>query len=149
VDFDADLGHYKIQKGVFHDDATREVYAPVAMWLEAVDMVLNRLKSQDVPFARIMGISGACQQHGSVYWARAGEEVLAKLDPKKGLVDQLKEGAFTHPFSPNWQDASTQTECDAFDVELGSPEHLATVTGSKAHHVSSFSFPKIAKKSFR
>lgn len=105
------------------------------MWLEAVDVVLQRLKDAGTPFERIKGISGAGQQHGSVYWSAAGEQLLGTLRPEGTLVGQLSE-AFAHPFSPNWQDASTQRECDAFDAALGSQERLAAVTGSKAHHVS-------------
>ena len=135
VDFDADLSKYGIKKGVFINAAEREVYAPVAMWLEAVDLVLQRLAEKGTPFARIKGISGAGQQHGSVYWSLAAEQLLDSLRPEGGLVSQLKN-AFAHPFSPNWQDASTQRECDAFDAALGSEDRLAEVTGSKAHHVS-------------
>ena len=135
ADFDADLSKYGIKKGVFVHEAEREVIAPVAMWLEALDLVLQRLKEKNVPFNRIRGISGAGQQHGSVYWSSKGEEELETLDPGKTLVDQLKT-AFAHPYSPNWQDASTQKECDSFDDALGSPEKLAQITGSKAHHVS-------------
>ena len=135
ADFDADLSKYGIKKGVFINEAEREVYAPVAMWLEAVDLVMQRLKEKGAPFERIKGISGAGQQHGSVYWNAKGEVLLGELDAKRTLVDQLKD-AFAHPYSPNWQDASTQKECDAYDVELGSPEKLAEATGSKAHHVS-------------
>jgi xylulokinase len=138
VDFDADLSKYGIQKGVHVNDAEREVYAPLAMWLEAVDLVLQRLKEEGTPFQRIKGISGAGQQHGSVYWSKNGEELLGSLKPDETLVDQLSVTAFAHPFSPNWQDASTQKECDAFDAELGSAENLAQITGSKAHHVSLF-----------
>ena len=136
ADFDADLSKYGIKKGVLSNDAEREVYAPVAMWLEALDLVLQRLKDQGTPFQRIKGISGAGQQHGSVYWSKIGEALLGSLNPGERLTDQLKE-AFSHPYSPNWQDASTQKECDSFDAALGSPEILAEVTGSKAHHVSS------------
>ena len=60
---------------------------------------------------------------------------MQNLDSKKTLQEQL-DHAFSHPFSPNWQDASTQNECNAFDAELGGPQQLADVTGSKAHHVS-------------
>jgi xylulokinase len=135
VDFDADLSKYGIKKGVFINEAEREVYAPVAMWLEAVDLVLERLAEKGTPFERIKGISGAGQQHGSVYWSLDGELLLGRLKPGQTLVSQLKE-AFAHPFSPNWQDASTQEECDAFDAALGFDDHLAEATGSKAHHVS-------------
>jgi len=105
------------------------------MWLEAVDLVLQRLKEAGTPFERIKGISGAGQQHGSVYWSKKGEELLGGLRQEEMLVDGLKE-AFAWPFSPNWQDASTQSECDAFDEVLGSSENLADATGSDAHHVS-------------
>lgn len=136
VDFDADLKKYGVRKGVLVHESEREVIAPVAMWLEAVDLVLQRLKAKDVPFERIKGISGAGQQHGSVYWSSTGENDLKSLNPGETLVDQLAKKAFAHPYSPNWQDASTQEECDAFDDILGSAEDLAQVTGSKAHHVS-------------
>lgn len=139
VDFDADLSKYGIKKGVHVNEAEREVYAPVAMWLEAVDLVLRRLSEKLCPFHLIKGISGSGQQHGSVYWSREGEDVLGALETGKSLVDQLKD-TFAHPWSPNWQDASTQAECDAFDRELGGEEMLADVTGSKAHHVSSIFF---------
>lgn len=104
------------------------------MWIEAVDLVLQRLKERNCPFERIKGISGAGQQHGSVYWSIDGEKMLGSLNPDERLVDQL-ENAFSHPYSPNWQDASTQKECDSFEEELGSPENLAQITGSRAHHV--------------
>ena len=136
VDFDGDLAHHGITKGVFHP-TPREVTAPVAMWLEAVDLVLTRLRDSDAPLDRIRGISGAGQQHGSVFWNKAGEKILNKLDPKSTLVEQLK-GGFSCETSPNWQDASTQSECDAFDSALGTETELARVTGSKAHHVRSY-----------
>lgn len=107
------------------------------MWLEALDLVLARLKETGVDFSKVKGISGAGMQHGTVFWNGDAEKLLAGLDSKRTLVDQLGgiEGAFSHPDSPNWQDASTQKECDEFDRELGDPQTLAAVTGSKAHHV--------------
>lgn len=135
ADFDADLAKYGIKKGVHVNSEESEVYAPVAMWIEALDLVLQRLKEKNCPFDKIKGISGAGQQHGSVYWSENGEKVLSTLKSDQRLVDQL-ESAFSWKYSPNWQDASTQKECDKFDVELGSPEQLAQATGSGAHHVS-------------
>ncbi|KAG6249174.1 hypothetical protein E4U24_002378 [Claviceps purpurea] len=135
VDFDGDFARdYGIHKGVHVRDATGEVFAPVAMWMEALDLVLDRLRdAMPVSMSRICGVSGSGQQHGSVFWNNEAEGLLSGLDPNKNLVSQLK-GALAHEWSPNWQDQSTQKECDAFDALLGGRESLAEVTGSGAHH---------------
>lgn len=143
VDFDADFGgYYGIQKGVLQNKEENEIFAPVAMWLEALDLVLTRLKDDGLDFSRVKGVSGAGMQHGTVFWSLKADELLKSLDGKKSLLEQLLPkgtndlgGAFAHTYSPNWQDASTQKQCEAFDEHLGSPEKLAEATGSKAHHV--------------
>lgn len=138
VDFDQDFGaKYGIHKGVHVKDQTGEVYAPVALWLESLDLVLERLSEAmaPLPMSRVKGISGSGQQHGSVFWNSQAEELLRGLDPAKSLVGQL-EKSLAHEFAPNWQDHSTQKELEAFDAELGDREKLAEVTGSGAHHVS-------------
>lgn len=133
-DFDVDSTYHEVEKGVITDDQEHEVYAPVSMWLQAVDVVLQRLKDKNLDFSKVNGISGAGQQHGSVYWSEEGEGLLRDLVSDRSLEDQLQP-AFSHPYSPNWQDASTQKECDNFDAVLGSEAALAQHTGSKAHHV--------------
>ena len=133
-DFDADSSGFDVKNGVLTNEAEHEVFAPVAMWLQALDTVLGKLKESGLDFSRVKGISGAGQQHGSVYWNMDSEAVLSSLDGSRTLQQQLA-GALAHPYSPNWQDASTQKECDQFDAALGSGNALAQVTGSKAHHV--------------
>lgn len=133
-DFDVDSTYGEVKKGVIANEKEHEVYAPVSMWLQAIDIVLQRLGDNGLDFSRVNGISGAGQQHGSVYWSEEGEGMLQKLAPDRTLEQQL-QSAFSHPYSPNWQDASTQKECDEFDAVLGSEAALAQKTGSKAHHV--------------
>ena len=137
VDFDADFGaKYNIKKGVHVRAETGEVYAPVSMWLESLDLVLSRLSEATSPdiMRRIRGVSGSGQQHGSVFWNKDVQGALHSLTSDKPLVEQLS-GALAHEYSPNWQDQSTQAQCDRFDALLGDREALAQVTGSGAHHV--------------
>ena len=106
------------------------------MWFESVDLVLSRLSAEKVPMNRIRGVSGSCQQHGSVWLNAQAENLLKNLDgEKKSLLEQL-EGSLANEWSPNWQDQSTEEEARAFDKELGDRQKLAEATGSGAHHVS-------------
>ena len=66
-----------------------EIFAPIAMWLEAIDLVLERLRSAEgaIDLSRVAGISGAGMQHGIVCWRGdgIGAAALAELDPGKGV----------------------------------------------------------------
>lgn len=66
INFDTDLPQYETKGGVIKNDEKREVFAPVAMWIEALDLVLTRMKEKGFDFSKVKGISGAGQQHASV-----------------------------------------------------------------------------------
>ena len=144
-DFDKDAPDFATKKGVLTNDKEREVVAPVGMWLRALDCVLERLSGEGeggeggVDLGRVKGVCGAGQQHGSVYWSRDGVDKLGTMEKGKGMEEQLKE-AFSWDKSPNWQDASTGVQCEAFERALGGEEELARVTGSRAHHVGLLTF---------
>lgn len=62
VHFDNDLGEkYKIEKGVYHGPGEGEVTSPVAMWLDAMDLLFARMREGGVSFKDIYAISGAGQ----------------------------------------------------------------------------------------
>jgi len=76
------------------------------------------------------------QQHASVFWSLQAEEILQKLRPDASLKEQICPDAFSHSYSPNWQDHSTTAECETIEQQIGGADALAKLTGSKAHHVT-------------
>lgn len=60
VGFDRDLPHYGTTNGAIRGP-DGEVTSPVAMWLEAMDLLLQRMKDAGVNFDNILGVSGAGQ----------------------------------------------------------------------------------------
>ncbi|CCL98605.1 uncharacterized protein FIBRA_00607 [Fibroporia radiculosa] len=142
VHFDRDLPHHGTTNGAIRGPGIGEVTSPVHMWLEAFDLILERMKAAGVDFGRILAISGDGQQHGSVYWSLDAEKMLTTLDPSKPL-DQLAPGAFSLPNAPIWQDSSTTRECRELEAAVGGAQALADLTGSRAYE--RFTGTQIAK----
>jgi len=61
VHFDNDLPHFKTTSGTYHGPGEGEVTSPVAMWLEAIDLLFERMKKEGVDFSQIFAVSGAGQ----------------------------------------------------------------------------------------
>jgi xylulokinase len=62
VHFDRDLAHFGTTNGAIQGDEDGEVYCPVVLWIEALDLLMHRLKASDeVDFSQIRGIGGAAQ----------------------------------------------------------------------------------------
>jgi len=70
VNFDSDLPQFETNGGCHKHSDERTVTAPTLMWVAALELLFDRMKKDGVPFESIAAISGAGQQHGSVYWSR-------------------------------------------------------------------------------
>lgn len=67
VNFERDLQSYGTTNGAIIGEAG-EVTSPVAMWVDAMDLLLERMKKENVEFGRIMGVSGAGQVSLDLFW---------------------------------------------------------------------------------
>lgn len=132
VDFERDFPQYKTTKGVYIRGDV--IDCPVAMWLEAIDLIFAKFSKSGFDLSLVKAISGSCQQHGSVYLSGAADGLLKSLNAKKGsLFDQLVPEALARETAPNWQDHSTGKQCEEFQNAVGGPQELAKITGSRAH----------------
>ncbi|XP_045449425.1 xylulose kinase [Melitaea cinxia] len=131
VEFDVDLPEFRTAGGVVRGEGRGEVTAPTLLWVKALDMVMDRLVVAGVDFSTIEALSGAAQQHGSVWWLKGSEAKLASLSGDQFLHTQLAT-CFAAD-SPVWMDSSTTADCKALEEAVGGPEELARVTGSRAY----------------
>ncbi|XP_042327836.1 xylulose kinase [Sceloporus undulatus] len=132
VNFDKDLPEFGTQGGVSVHKDRLTVTSPVLMWVKALDLILEKMKSSGFNFSRVKALSGAGQQHGSVYWKQGANSVLQNLSPDLPLHQSL-QSCFSVNNSPIWMDSSTTAECSSLEKAVGGAQRLADITGSRAY----------------
>ena len=140
VNFGSDLPEFGCPNGFLLNTPKDEVHAPPLMWLAALELLFNKLKSDGFELGRISAISGSGQQHGSVYLNSHFTSRLKELTAAAPLVSQLQE-TLSRPTSPIWMDNSTNMECREIEEALGGPLAVCRRSGSIA--VERFTGPQI------
>lgn len=121
VQFGLDLPDYHSPDGHLPSGDPLVRRADPRMWLDGMRLLLRRLAAAGWPLAEVAGLSGAAQQHGSVY--------LASRQPLQ----------FSRAEAPIWLDRSTSAECRELEERFG--KRLQQVTGSPA--IERFTGPQI------
>lgn len=133
VHFDSELPQYKTKDGVYRDSSVNgRIVSPTLMWVDALDLILEKLKKAKFDFGKVIAVSGSGQQHGSVYWKKGSLAKLTSLDADKLLRDQLTD-ALSLAESPIWMDSSTTAECREIENAVGGALELSRLTGSRGY----------------
>ena len=110
VDYDRDLPGHGTVEGTVPGLGEGVSESDPRMWIEAVDLTLDRLRKSDVPTERIRCISVSGQQHG--------------------LVALAADGSLARPRSKLWNDVSTAEECRLLTEAVGGPEAMIEEVGN-------------------
>ncbi|KAF4024155.1 hypothetical protein G4228_015872 [Cervus hanglu yarkandensis] len=112
VHFDRDLVEFGTQGGVHVHKDGLTVTSPVLMWVQALDVILEKMKASGFDFSQVLALSGAGQ------------------------------ACFSVSDCPVWMDSSTAAQCRQLEAAVGGARALSRLTGSRAYErislVSSF-----------
>ena len=142
LNFDQALPQFKTKNGVLTNRDPLVKHSSPLLWAAALDLLFAEMKKEGVALDQIVAISGSGQQHGTVYLNEKAAEVLATLNPKKSLVENI-DGIFARKTAPIWMDSSTSKECAEIRKKLGGIKFTASRTGSDTFE--RFSGPQIRK----
>lgn len=142
INFGRDLPEWGCPNGFIPDGENGEVHADPRMWLAGLEACLERLRAAGSSLESVVSLSGAGQQHGTVYLNRTGMECLACLDGRQSLPDALA-GGFSRPTSPIWMDQSTRVQCREIEAAVGGAGEVCRRSGSVA--IERFSGPQIRR----
>lgn len=139
INFGERLPQYNAPNGFIPDGANGEVHADPLMWLDALELLLEELRGQ-CDLSEIAAISGAGQQHGSVYLNEDWFKRVGSLDVGVSLASQM-EHCLARATSPIWMDTSTTAECQEIAEAVGGADAVCAKSGSVA--IERFTGPQI------
>lgn len=141
VNFGERLPQYHSPKGFLPNPDASIKHSDPLMWVDALDLLLQELRDAGVDLSKVRGISGAGQQHGSVYLSKSLDEA-GDWSPATPLREQVRP-LLSRKTSPIWMDSSTSVECAEIASAMGGDEKVAAISGSRA--TLRFSGPQIRR----
>ncbi|MFQ3243147.1 MAG: xylulokinase [Lentimonas sp.] len=141
INFGAQLPQYNAPSGFIPDGEHGEVHSDPLMWLDALELLLTDLGGQCDLF-KVRAISGAGQQHGSVYLNDQWFYSIDSLSAESALSEQLAK-TLSRKTSPIWMDSSTGGECREIANAVGGDNIVCAKSGSIA--IERFTGPQIRR----
>jgi len=141
VNFGQELPEYQSPTGFLSSPDPKVKHADPLLWVHAIDRVFEKIVAAGFDLSQVRGVSGAGQQHGSVYLATPISEA-APWSPQRPLVEQVRP-LLSRASAPIWMDSSTSRECREIAAALGGDAKVVTLTGSRA--IERFTGPQIRK----
>lgn len=128
VSFEADLPQYQSPNGVLPHENPLRHHANPLMWVDALELLFTKMKADGFDLSRVQAMSGAAQQHGTVYL----KQPLNGLDdtPTQIPLSQKLRPYLSRETSPLWMDTSTSAACAAFSLAAGGPRNVRRLSGS-------------------
>lgn len=142
LNYSNELPAYGVTDGFLPSEISGVVHAPPLMWVEALDQLLMRMKADNIAMNEIVAVTGAAQQHGTVYIREGFNARLKNCHPKIPLHKQLQD-TFSRHTSPIWMDSSTTDQCVDITYAMGGDAYINKITGSIA--IERFSGAQIKK----
>ena len=129
VSYDHDLPEFGTKGGIqLHDD--KSITVPTAMFVKALDMLLEKMMDKNFPFEDVVAIAGATQCNGSVFWKQGSRQKMKSVESDKPLYDQLKD-AFSIPDAPTWMDSTATEQARQIEEAVGGQQEMIRMTGGR------------------
>jgi xylulokinase len=141
IQYGSVLPEYRSPNGFLEHADPAVKHSDPLMWVDALDRLFAEARKAGFDFSRVAGVSGAGQQHGSVYLATPLSKAPA-WSPRATLKEQVKP-LLSRATSPIWMDSSTSAECREIAASAGGDASVTKVSGSRA--IERFTGPQIRK----
>ena len=142
VSFGGDLPDYGQPSGFIPGGEGGEVHSDPLMWLDALELLFERLSASEVNLGEIAAIAGSGQQHGSVYLDEGFADTVRHLDANRTLKSQVLSH-LTRQTAPIWMDTATSEECAEIARAVGGNAEVCSRSGSIA--IERFTGPQIRR----
>jgi len=132
VNFERDLPQYGTKSGYLTNE-NNEYFSNVNMFIDALVLVLSKMKEDEVEIFRIKAISGCAQQHGCVYYSSSNLDFSKEFNEKKSLSENFYDfNILSSLFCPIWMDCTTTKYARNLEEHF-TQEGLFKITGNRAY----------------